>query len=66
MKETIKILLVEDDEVDQMAVSRALKTTGFSADIVAAIDCQSAIAILNQQRFDCVLMDYRHQVGDSP
>lgn len=64
MKETIKILLVEDDEVDRMAVSRALKTTALSADIVAAIDCQSAIAILNQQRFDCVLMDYRLPDGD--
>lgn len=64
MKETIKILLVEDDEVDRMAVSRALKTTGLSADIVAAIDCQSAIATLNQQSFDCVLMDYRLPDGD--
>lgn len=64
MKETVKILLVEDDEVDRMAVSRALKTTGLSADIVAAIDCQSAIATLNQQSFDCVLMDYRLPDGD--
>ncbi|MGB5962683.1 MAG: response regulator, partial [Coleofasciculaceae cyanobacterium] len=64
MKEAIKILLVEDDEVDRMAVSRALKTTGLSAEIVAAIDCQSAIATLNQQSFDCVLMDYRLPDGD--
>lgn len=64
MKEAVKILLVEDDEVDRMAVSRALKTTGLSADIVAAIDCQSAIATLNQQSFDCVLMDYRLPDGD--
>lgn len=64
MKEAIKILLVEDDEVDRMAVSRALKTTGLSAEIVAAVDCQSAIAILNQQSFDCVLMDYRLPDGD--
>lgn len=64
MKDAIKILLVEDDEVDRMAVSRSLKTTGLSADIVAAIDCQSAIATLNQQSFDCVLMDYRLPDGD--
>ncbi|MEO8891048.1 MAG: ATP-binding protein [Coleofasciculaceae cyanobacterium] len=64
MKEAVKILLVEDDEVDRMAVSRALKTTGLSAEIVAAIDCQSAIATLNQQSFDCVLMDYRLPDGD--
>lgn len=64
MKEIIKILLVEDDEVDRMAVSRALKTTGMAAEIVAAVDCQNAIASLTQQTFDCVLMDYRLPDGD--
>lgn len=64
MKETIKILLVEDDEVDRMAVSRALKTTGMLAEIVPAVNCQNAIATLTQQTFDCVLMDYRLPDGD--
>ncbi len=70
MKETIKILLVEDDEVDRMAVSRALKTSGMSAEIVAAADCKSAMDALTSpstklnQYFDCVLMDYRLPDGD--
>jgi two-component system, NarL family, sensor histidine kinase BarA len=64
MKETIKILLVEDDEVDRMAVDRALKTSGMTAEIVAAVNCQNAIATLTQQTFDCVLMDYRLPDGD--
>src|SRR4028119_529999 len=73
MEETIKILVVEDDEVDRMAVRRALKTAGMSVDLVAAVDCKSAMdaitphganATLNQQGFDCVLLDYRLPDGD--
>lgn len=43
MEEIIKILLVEDDEVDCMAVNRALKTAGVAVEIVVAVDCQSAM-----------------------
>jgi two-component system sensor histidine kinase BarA len=65
MEEIIKILVVEDDEVDRMAVRRALKTAGMSVEMAAAVDCKSAItATLNQQSFDCVLLDYRLPDGD--
>ncbi len=73
MKETIKILLVEDDEVDRMAVSRAFKTAGMPIEMVAAVDCKSAIdaiasgyanTTLDQPSFDCVLLDYRLPDGD--
>ncbi|HEY9637134.1 MAG TPA: ATP-binding protein [Coleofasciculaceae cyanobacterium] len=68
MEETIKILLVEDDEVDRMAVRRALKTAGIPVEMVVAVDCKSAIEAitshgaqdtLHEQSFDCVLLDYR-------
>ncbi len=67
MEEIIKILLVEDDEVDRMAVGRALKTAGILADMRVAVDCKSAMeaiashcasAPLTEQSFDCVLLDY--------
>ncbi len=67
MEEIIKILLVEDDEVDRMAVHRALKASGTRAEITAAVDCESAIATLYQRNFDgfdCVLLDYRLPDGD--
>ncbi len=103
MEEIIKILVVEDDEVDRMAVSRALKTAGIAVEMTAAVDCKGAIdallveaprlqdplqemetltekrvegtsapssleatanATLNQQSFDCVLLDYRLPDGD--
>lgn len=46
MKEIIRILVVEDDEVDRMAVSRAFKTAGIPVEITAVIDCQSAMEAL--------------------
>ncbi|HEY9597928.1 MAG TPA: response regulator, partial [Cyanophyceae cyanobacterium] len=105
MEEIIKILLVEDDEVDRMAVNRALKTAGVAVEIVVAVDCQRAMEAilasrhssfgdssslvsqrttlpnigntrepllgreqpqsdLNEQNFDCVLLDYRLPDGD--
>ncbi|NEQ29240.1 MAG: response regulator, partial [Microcoleus sp. SIO2G3] len=64
MEEIIKILVVEDDEVDRMAVRRSLKTAGISVEMSTAVDCKSAIATLDQENFDCVLLDYRLPDGD--
>ena len=73
MEEIIKILVVEDDEVDRMAVRRALKTAGVLVEITVAVDCKSAIEAIasgcgntfpNEQSFDCVLLDYRLPDGD--
>lgn len=64
MEEIIRILVVEDDEVDRMAVGRALKKAGIPVEMFAAIDCTSAIATLKQRSFDCVLLDYRLPDGD--
>lgn len=64
MDEIIRVLLVEDDEVDAMAVRRALKTAGLTVEITLAIDCKSAISLLHQDSLDCVLLDYRLPDGD--
>jgi two-component system sensor histidine kinase BarA len=73
MKDFIKILVVEDDEVDRMAVRRALKTAGIPVEITVAVDCKSAMETLasanvsttsNQKDFECALLDYRLPDGD--
>jgi len=46
MEEIIRILVVEDDEVDRMAVRRALKRAGLLVEMAEAIDCQSAMNAL--------------------
>ncbi|HEY9727633.1 MAG TPA: ATP-binding protein [Chroococcales cyanobacterium] len=72
MKDLIRILLVEDDEVDRMAVSRALKKAGIPVEMATVVDCQGALAQLDrdiaapyEQNFDCVLLDYRLPDGDA-
>ncbi len=50
MEETVKILVVDDDEVDRMAVRRALKAAGFHLELLEVGDCAGAIAMLNSSR----------------
>ncbi|GFE68647.1 hybrid sensor histidine kinase/response regulator [Chroococcus sp. FPU101] len=59
MNQTLRILIVDDDEVDRMAVRRALKVDGLSLKISEAGDCATAIAQVDQHPFDCIFVDYR-------
>ena len=65
MEEKLKILVVEDDEVDRMAVLRALARSGVDMELSEVGSCASAIAALKQQRYDCVFLDYRLPDGDA-
>lgn len=63
----VKVLLVEDDEVDQMAVHRALKKGVDDDDliVVSAQDCAGAIQNLTRHDdIECVFLDYRLPDGD--
>lgn len=59
MAEKLKILIVDDDEVDRMAVRRALNKAGVSMEVVEADDFETALATLKHSIFDCVFLDYR-------
>ena len=59
MDEILKILIVDDDEVDRMALRRLLKSAGVAIEAVETVDCGQAIAILKEQTFDCAFVDYR-------
>ncbi|MBI4782470.1 MAG: hybrid sensor histidine kinase/response regulator [Oscillatoriophycideae cyanobacterium NC_groundwater_1537_Pr4_S-0.65um_50_18] len=59
MDEILKILIVDDDEVDRMALRRLLKMAGVQIEAVEAHDCGVAIAALKEQPFDCAFVDYR-------
>jgi two-component system sensor histidine kinase/response regulator len=59
MEETLTILVVDDDEVDRLAVRRALKSAGLSVNLLEATDYATAIATLKQVDPDCVFLDYR-------
>jgi PAS domain S-box-containing protein len=58
MEETVKILIVDDDEVDRMAVKRSLKSAGVEMDWIEATTCETAQSFLHQETFDCIFLDY--------
>ncbi|WP_309043251.1 ATP-binding protein [Marinobacter sediminicola] len=58
----LRVLLVEDNEVNQMVASTLLKKMGHRADI--AENGQLALTALKQQQYDLVLMDCQMPVMD--
>ena len=54
----LHVLLVDDDEVDRLAVKRLLRQTRFDAVVEERSDRSAAMAALTPQAFDCVLLDY--------
>ena len=58
MAESYKILVIDDDDVDRMAVRRALRASDLQAEVVEATDAASGIELLKSGSFDCALLDY--------
>jgi two-component system, sensor histidine kinase and response regulator len=54
----LQILIVDDDEVDRMAVQRALVKAGISLVVTEASTYADAIDQLKLQAFDCAFVDY--------
>ncbi|HEX2092943.1 MAG TPA: ATP-binding protein [Longimicrobiaceae bacterium] len=63
-EELLRILVVDDDEVDRMAVRRALRAGGVRAEVREAGDVAAALAALGGEEFDCVFLDYNLPGGD--
>jgi signal transduction histidine kinase len=61
---TMNILLVDDDEVDRLAITRALRSAGVDATLEEADSVSAADAALRSRTFDCVLADYQLAPGD--
>jgi len=58
MSVPLRILLVDDDDVDRLAVKRLLKQTRFDVTVEERTDRDSALAAARPHAFDCVLLDY--------
>lgn len=58
MDETLKLLVIDDDEVDRMAVRRALGKTNLEVDLSEAENGEAALSILQTQQFDCIFVDF--------
>jgi diguanylate cyclase (GGDEF)-like protein len=55
----VRILLVDDDDVDRAAVRRALKNSGLNYELNEAYDSANALAAMLDDAYDCIILDYR-------
>lgn len=55
----MRLLLVDDDELDRQAVIRVLKNPSLVKDIVQANTAVRALKLFDEDTFDIVLLDYR-------
>lgn len=55
----MRLLLVDDDELDRMAVIRVLQNPRLVKDIVQANNAVRALKLYDEHTFDIVLLDYR-------
>lgn len=58
MNRILKILIIDDDEVDRIIVKRALKATEFQYEITENSDPNAAFENLKKNNYDCVFLDY--------
>lgn len=58
MKEQVKLLVIDDDEVDRLQLKRALKTCGFEYKLTEYEDTTSVADFLFEHPFDCIFLDY--------
>ncbi|MEH2324378.1 MAG: ATP-binding protein [Nostoc sp.] len=59
MEDTLKILVVDDDKVDRMAVRCALAKAGIQMELSELADGNDAFSILSTTAYDCVFFGYR-------
>jgi signal transduction histidine kinase len=59
MEETLKVLVVDDDEVDRMAVRRALAKANVQVRLSEAKSFSEALTFLEDEVFDCAFLDYQ-------
>ncbi|HSJ23270.1 MAG TPA: ATP-binding protein [Longimicrobiales bacterium] len=55
---TLHILVVDDDDVDRLAVRRSLNRAGLDAEVTDAADGATAQRAASATAFDCILLDY--------
>ncbi|AFY46331.1 signal transduction histidine kinase [Nostoc sp. PCC 7524] len=58
MEETLRILVVDDDELDRMEVRLALTQAGVSIEFTEVSDGETAFFALKNANYDCVFLNY--------
>lgn len=60
----LRILIIDDDDVDRLSIRRALTKADLHPDVSEAGSYADAIALITQTPFDCVFLDYCLPDGD--
>lgn len=55
----LKLLIVDDDDVDRLALKRTLAKAGVQGDFTEAAGADEALQLLRENAFDCVILDYQ-------
>jgi PAS domain S-box-containing protein len=58
MDKEIKLLLLDDDEVDRLHLKRALKSCGCNYTLTECEDASSILELAKSATFDCIFLDY--------
>ncbi len=58
IEQRIKLLIIDDDEVDRLAIKRAIKLSGFNADILMIDRYVQGMESALTETFDCIFVDY--------
>jgi PAS domain S-box-containing protein len=61
---SLRILLVDDDQVDRMAVRRALRSAGVEAEIAEEESVHGALEAIRSASWDAVFLDFNLPGGD--
>ena len=58
MTERVRILVIDDDLVDRLAIRRAIDQSALKADIEEVADADEALAKVGAATYDCMLLDH--------
>lgn len=58
LQQKLKILVIDDEELDRMALMRSVRKSGFNAEVITAANEAEGLLSLQEHEFDCVFLDY--------
>ncbi|MEQ6341686.1 MAG: ATP-binding protein [Gammaproteobacteria bacterium] len=58
MNDLLRILIIDDDDVDRMTILRACKSAGLNIEATEAQNGKAGLELLQMQAFDCAFLDY--------
>lgn len=58
MEDEVRVLVIDDDDVDRLTLSRALKKSDINHVLTECARAEDAFDLLKSNRYDCIFLDY--------